>query len=239
MSNINYKATPEPQYRGPDVTHHDGPDEPEIYAGIVVHEPVTDITADQVNEAIEHTIIEDKGLLIDNGTGEIMGMVGAPPTFFVDTPEAAGWVLRKMMEEEGALADIRAQQSAIMANLDKMAGERVRRLGWLHWRYDHELADFAKNELARTNSKTKTWRCAWGLVSFRLTKGTNKIIDMKSAVIWAKRHVPTAIKTAESVSVTDLLPHLEEFDPKDRPEWLESTPGGEKVTVETGVTGAK
>lgn len=170
---------------------------------------------------------------INRMTGEIVALVEQPPRFEVDSESAAKWVLQKLMSEEASLMAVRLQQAAINKNLDTEARSHEQRIAYFHRRFDASLREFA--ERALEGKKTRTWRCAWGTVSFRKTSGTNKIIDLKAAVDWARRHVPTAIKTTESVSVTDLLPHLEEFAPEDRPAWLQSTPGGDSMTISTGL----
>jgi hypothetical protein len=43
---------------------------------------------------------------------------------------------------------------------------------------------------------------------------------------------PGIVKVVESVTVTDVLPRL---DDGETPVWLETTPAGERVTVKTGV----
>lgn len=190
-------------------------------------------------EAIAHHVIEVEGMLIDDVTGEVIGLaiemahdLSEPQRFYIDSRNAAEWVMQRMFDEDAKLKSVNDQRAVINARLDKMANERSRRLEWIHRRFDAELADFAAQDLADTNSRLKTWRCAWGEVAFRVNKGTNKITDMLAAVAWALRVEPKIVKITQSVNVTDVLPLLDDGEKAD---WLQRTPGGEHATVKTGM----
>jgi len=180
-------------------------------------------------EPEERTVIEENGLLIVLETGEIIGTVH-PHEFHVDSLEAAEWVLERVAGREGNILALKARKQAVVANFDAMIADEERKLAGLHWRFDGELFAWAGSVIE--GQKVRSLKTAFGVIGFRATKGTHKILDQIAAVAWAKRVEPSIVKVVESVNVTDVLPLL---DDGESPEWIETTPGGDRGYVTTHV----
>jgi phage host-nuclease inhibitor protein Gam len=197
------------------------------------------------------------GYLVD-AAGEIIGLAnpeGRPNPFVIDDASKADWALEKMAREDAAVLAVEARRAALNANLDAEAKVHKARRKYLSWRFDGELTSFARKILE--GGKSKTCRFTFGRVAFRAGSTSNAITDMARAVTIAKEWAPRAVKTVESVNVTDLLKlreglerQLDNAPAKSRPDLdrdvlvtalndldavIESKTTGEKVKVTTGV----
>jgi hypothetical protein len=150
-----------------------------------------------IADAIEEqpAAIEVDGYLYDTETGELLGPA-LKQGFVVDSNEAADWVLGKMVEKQARLAA-----------LQKAVERETKQLESLHKRFDEELEHFAKQKLE--GLKERSLHLSFGALSFRASKGTNKITDMDAAVCWADEHRPEIVKVSRSVGVSDLLVEAE------------------------------
>jgi phage host-nuclease inhibitor protein Gam len=197
------------------------------------------------------------GYLVD-AAGEIIGLAdpeGRPNPFVIDDASKADWALEKMAREDAAVLAVEARRAAVNANLDAEAKVHQARRKYLSWRFDGELTSVARKILE--GGKSKTCRFTFGQVAFRMGSTSNAITDMSRAVTIAKEWAPQAVKTVESVNVTDLLKLRAGFErelahppAKSRPDLdrdliaaalndldavIESTTTGEKVKITTGV----
>ncbi|MDQ3224469.1 MAG: hypothetical protein M3Q75_13500 [Gemmatimonadota bacterium] len=199
--------------------------------------------------------VDEEGFIIDE-QGEVLGMYRKPP-FQPDTPEGCDWVLSKMAEQDGHIMAIRCRRMILNQNLDQQERDRQKKSDWYLVRFGPDLERVAREQLAGKKSKTLT--LDHGRISFRQSKGTNRITDMDKAVKWADWHAEQIITVKKSVTATDLAaevtrhlevvdreaelyPHESEADPaKEREEvaaFLESSGPRESVTITTGIVEA-
>ena len=176
--------------------------------------------------------IEVDGYLIDPETGEVVGHVDG--AFQVDDLGSAEWVMEKMLTEDIEIAALEKRLEVIAANLDSMKKDRERRRKWLEYRFGDELEDFARQNLPE---KGKTWKCAYGRVSFRTTNARVGVNDETLAINFLRPIAPDAIKTTEKVLVSALPEHIKQkaLDGGLKKWGFEVVPGGESVTIKTGV----
>lgn len=187
--------------------------------------------------AVPITTIEQDGFLIDPETGEIVGVVTPKAEFQIDSSEAAEWVLEKWQGLEADLAAIDAREKAILENMGAMKRNVQQRIKSLEFRFKDELAHYASQNLPKGK---KTWSCPYGQVSFRTTGPKLGVANNELAIGWAKFECPAAVKVTESFLVS-MVPdeQKEKFlaSPTDAAVCgFDVIPGGESVTVKTGVS---
>jgi hypothetical protein len=193
---------------------------------------------DETLPAERRTEVDEDGYLYDLDTGEVLDFVGKLP-FRPDTRESADWVLSKMADAEGRIVAVNARRRALLANLERQEKEAAARLEWLHRRFDAELAEFTRKDLA--GKKAKTLVLDHGRIGFRTSKGTNRITDMPRAVAWMRAEgYAHAVKVVESVNVSDVLNAVttHAFDEGVEPDtgaFLERSGARETVTIAPGV----
>ena len=175
------------------------------------------------------TAVDADGWLYDVDTGEVLGIPDLPEDFALDCNQAADAALEIRARIEARLAALRMRKKALIENIERLEADQRRRLSWWEWQFSHGLVEFARTMLGRG----KTAKFFHGSVSFRATRGTNKIIDMDRAVTWMRDVDPERIHVVESVLVSDVLATRREGDVLP---WLESTGPGESVTISTGIT---
>lgn len=114
------------------------------------------------------------------------------PDFEINSPETAEWFFKKRLKIE---ADIHALKNnadyvealAIVANTNKMIKKHSNRLNWLDLRFGHEIATFAKGELAKLGKRAvKTYSTIYGAISFRAAKEKFDIKNQISALEYLK-----------------------------------------------------
>ena len=113
--------------------------------------------------------------------------------FEIRSREAADWVLKLRMEEEAALLALEAKKSALLANLEGQAVHHRNRLKGLAWRFDNDLAEFARQELAARHGAGKTLKLTFGSIAFRQTKGSAEVTDPAAALDYVREWAPERI----------------------------------------------
>ena len=108
------------------------------------------------------------GIIYDADTGELIG-IADKPKFKIDSESAAHWVQQRFLDEEIILASVDREPEvlrarAILANAEKMKAGAKNRLAGLHFRFDTELAEFAKPLMPRGS---RTWTTLFGTVSLK------------------------------------------------------------------------
>jgi hypothetical protein len=155
-----------------------------------------------------NTIIQD-GYILDAETGEVLGYVKIKEQFAVNDDKSCKWVLRQMLEAEADVEAIDRTPAVItarkiIANAEALKKARAGRLAWWHWRFDAELGQYAKDELDRQKSTSKTFQTLFGKISRRLVGGNLTITNKVDVLAWAKRSCPEAIKTTEEVQISKI-----------------------------------
>lgn len=149
-------------------------------------------------------VIDDQGEEVgvkDPKTGAIAFFRDEPATetgpdrerFEVLTEDAANWVLKLIMAEESELLAIEARRAAILANLDGQSVEHANRLRSLHWRFDNDLAAWARRRLAEARGAAKTVKLMFGKLSFRQSKGSAEVVDPSAALAFVREWAPEKI----------------------------------------------
>ena len=182
--------------------------------------------------SLEVEPVEVDGYLINPETGEVVGHVDG--AFRVDDTGSAEWVLEKMLVEDTELEALIIRMDIIEANLHSMKMDRQRRRAWLEMRFGSELIEFARENLPK---KAKTWKCPFGKVSFRTVGDKVKVNDEERAVNFLRDIEPEAIKTTEKVMVSRLSDKTKAKVAAGelKPWGFEYVPGGESVTIKTGI----
>jgi phage host-nuclease inhibitor protein Gam len=163
--------------------------------------------------------------------GEIVGLADRDETFHVTDLSSAEWVLDKMAGHEAQIAALSMRLAAIQHNITTLVKQQNARRAFLEYRYGQELKAFARQNL---KGKSKTWRCAYGLVAFRKTQPGVVVWDEAAAIAWAKEHCPDAVKVKESFLVS-VAKDAVFADPQRAQHGLEVTEAGENVKISTGV----
>jgi phage host-nuclease inhibitor protein Gam len=147
------------------------------------------------------------GELWDEETGEYAG----PASGWIsgdETPEdLALLVMRKRMDIEANILAEKAKMDAVVENFRKMIGKHQARLEWLEHQYNAQLQDYAMSQLPRKADgtlKAKTWTCPFGTVAFRTVAPKVAVEAEETALEWARKNCPAAIKLKESILVSQL-----------------------------------
>jgi hypothetical protein len=155
----------------------------------------------------EVAVVIIDGCRYDAETGEFLGPVDEK--FRVDSIQAAEWVLQRMLEAEAAAlaveqTDAVIQARAIIANAEQLKAQHMRRAEGLRYRFEAELAEFARQQLA--GQKSRTWKTLYGSVALRRVAGGLRVEDPEAAVAWAKKELPAAVKVVESFQISAVSP---------------------------------
>ena len=147
------------------------------------------------------------GELWDEETGEYAG----PASGWIkgdESPEdLALLVMRKRMDIEASIEAEKAKLDTITNNIVKMIGKHTARLEWLEHQYNAQLAEYAMSQLPRKADGTlrsKTWTCPYGTVGFRTIAPKVAVEAEETALEWARKNCPSAIKLKESILVSQL-----------------------------------
>ena len=147
------------------------------------------------------------GELWDEETGEYAG----PASGWIkgnESPEdLALLVMRKRMDIEASIQGEKDKLNAITNNVSKMLGKHVARLEWLEAQYNAQLQEYAMSQLPRKADGTlkgKTWTCPYGTVGFRTIAPKVAVEAEDTALAWARKNCPAAIKIKESILVSQL-----------------------------------
>lgn len=207
-------------------------------------EQVSMLTAEDLAETEaqmeRRTYVDADGCVVDADTGEVIGHTDVSDDvkmpFRVDSQEAAEWALELRSRIEGRALGIAARRTALLKNIEKELRAEERKLSWWEWRFGSQLTDFAKANLPR---KGKTWRCAWGSVAFRATKGTTQIADEEAALAFVETWTPGLVQMRRWVTATAcraaLLRAEAQCGETIETPFLRTTEAGENVTISTGV----
>ena len=147
------------------------------------------------------------GELWDEETGEYAG----PASGWIkgdESPEdLALLVMRKRMDIEASIEAEKSKLDTITNNIVKMIARHTARLEWLEHQYNAQLQDYAMSQLPRKADGTlrsKTWTCPYGTVGFRTIAPKVAVEAEETALEWARKNCPSAIKLKESILVSQL-----------------------------------
>lgn len=189
--------------------------------------------------AVQEQIIVIDGLLVDEETGEILGVAGRPE-FRVTDRASAEWVMERLLNAEAAIEAIDKTAAviharAILANAETMQKDHRRKLEWFHARFDTELGEWAKGELE--GAKTRTVKTLYGSISLRTIQGRIALKSgeeaLAAAMEFAQRVAPQAIR--KELLISAIPSDVKEQAVTLCPKAFERIPERESVTVKTGV----
>lgn len=147
------------------------------------------------------------GELYDEETGEYAGPMSGWINGDESPEDLALLVMRKRMDIEATLQAEKAKMDAIVENTRKMVARHQARLDWLEARYNAQLQEYAMSQLPRKADGTlkgKTWTCPYGTVGFRTVAPRVAVEAEDTALAWARKNCPAAIKIKESILVSQL-----------------------------------
>lgn len=127
-----------------------------------------------------------KAFYIDDGT---FAYDTERPKFKVEDEASANWLMEKLLAMDGDLVGLAAQKAALVKNVDSMIADVTRAREGMEYRYGPELHEFAKanlptNKSGRTTSKT--WKCAFGRVSFKDKPPNLSVVNADAALTFAR-----------------------------------------------------
>lgn len=176
------------------------------------------------------------GFRWDAETGECLG--SSSPRWVPETVEDVERIGRTMADIDADIAAIEARRTALNANLDAMAAYARRRRESLEYLYGPAIQKVARENLPKGS---KTWRCPWLSVAFRATPARLAVDDHEKAVAWASGMAPEAVVTKTEFKVSLLSKEMKsaimESEDGGKAAGLSVVPGGESVTIQTGVRG--
>lgn len=201
--------------------------------------------------------IDDDGWVVDE-RGEVLGLpdegefvdlapdpqTGEPrrgwrpiveQCFAIRSDADAEAVLERLAREEAAAEAVQTRRAAMLERFDRLESIHRNRADYIRRRFGAQLAEHARGRLA--GGKRKTYTLANGSIAFRKTQGSASIVDMAKAVEWARSSRPELIRVKEDVLVSEARKAVEEDVALGLldfvPSWIEITPPGESVRVET------
>jgi phage host-nuclease inhibitor protein Gam len=114
----------------------------------------------------------------------------------IDSEDMANWYLRK-------LANLAAERERINANAKAMLAAIKRDEESLTAHFGPQLEQWAKEELIRRRSKTKTLPLFQGVISFKIVRSTLSVRDTEAALVHARTFYPELIETVQRLKTED------------------------------------
>lgn len=146
-------------------------------------------------------LIRENGWVIDQNTGEVVGVYGWLEKGVVETEQDL-WILqKKMLDVDSLVIGERAQLRRIQEMCEKRIKTLESRRSWMELKYGVSATLVARELLPRNK---KTYTSPYGEITFRSSKTKIKFTNQEAAVAWAKTYQPEAIKVSESVLVSKL-----------------------------------
>ena len=166
---------------------------------------------DEAEEAVAKTDHEPLIELIDGEyvnmeTGEIVGLElpeFAKEQFSIDSEEKMEWFFKKLFDIDSKEEMYNRKIESIIANYKKILTGIQKSRQNLEARFGAEVIEFAK--AAIDGGKSKTWKCAYGSVSFRMSPKSCEILPEDESnpndAVYAyfERNYPEAVKIKKSI----------------------------------------
>jgi len=158
----------------------------------------------------ENTIIQD-GFIVDQETGEVLGLAEMPkPDFAVTDEESFNWVMKRILTAEADIQAVKTNSEviaarAIVANADAIEKQARKKLEWLHTRFTPEIGEYAKQFIT---DKCKTFKTVLGSVSFRKVPSKYIVTNEENAIALAEKMCPDAVKVKKSFLISQATPEF-------------------------------
>jgi len=195
-----------------------------------------------VDELTNSAVVSVNGLLVDELTGEILGVA---PGAGVDTArgslfrvrdrDTAEWVLERLFEAESEILALDRRLETYTRNIEAMKAEHERRASWLRERFGDELREWAGSELA--GQKKRTVRTPYGSLSFRKLAARVVVKDEAAAIEWAKANQSNAVKVTEKFLISAVPSERMQLwqNGGPRPPCFDVEPERDHFTIDTGI----
>jgi hypothetical protein len=133
---------------------------------------------------------------------EVSHMV--PPVFQVDSPEAANWLVRKVVEAREYRRRVNVWAEAEASRAEKEEAHLMRLFG-------NQLEQWVAHELLLLGRKRRSLDLPAGRVGFRTTPMSLSVMEEPSVIAWAKLNCPAAVvtSTVERLLKTPLTEYLQ------------------------------
>lgn len=142
--------------------------------------------------------------------------------FHVRDEQSASWVVRKIIEE-------RAHRQRVVAWSEAETRRSERREQFLMHRFGAELAEWARQQLAKQFGKQRSIHLPAGRIGFRVEPTRIVVADQPQLIKWCRQHLPSAVKVVESVRKVELKQHIKNTG--ECPDGAELAGGGEKFFI--------
>jgi phage host-nuclease inhibitor protein Gam len=127
--------------------------------------------------------------------------LAVPEPFCVHDAASANWVLRKIAEARQYAYRVKQWAAAELRR-----AQRQEQFFVMH--YGQQLEDWARQQIAQQHDRRRSVSLPAGNIGFRLEPMRLSVVDEQRLLAWARQHVPSAIRTMETIRKTALTEHL-------------------------------
>lgn len=169
-------------------------------------------------------------LLIDENTGEILGLAPRRERFSVHDRDSAEWVVGKILDARLQAEAVKRRLAVLKENLESQIRDAEREADWFEYRFSSELETWARSQLGRS----RTVKLDHGRLSFRRKEGRFKVDDPAKAIAWAKASGwSDAVKVEETLLISKVP--TDKLDAKEPPAGFAYEPESESFAVKVDV----
>jgi hypothetical protein len=134
---------------------------------------------------------------------QVAAALAVPERFEVRDRDAAEWLVRKLIEAEAHIKQVRQQ-----ADRELRRTERER--DFLLMRYGPQLERWTRLQVDQTQGRRKSVLLLSGTVGFRRIPAKLVVDDAMKAIAWARQHCLQAVVVTEKLNKTSLAEHVHE-----------------------------
>lgn len=134
-----------------------------------------------------------------NSTEAIDVMV--PTAFCVHDANSANWVIRRIVESRQYAARVKN-----WADRERRRAERQEQFFLNH--YGQQLEDWARQQMAQQQDRRRGVSLPAGTIGFRTVPPRLTVLDERQLLNWCRTHLPSAVKTVESVLKLTVADHV-------------------------------
>jgi phage host-nuclease inhibitor protein Gam len=121
--------------------------------------------------------------------------------FAVRDAESANWVIRKIGDSRLYALRVKAWAAAELRRAERQEQ-------FFMMRYGKQLEDWARQQIEQQHDCRRSVSLPAGNVGFRAEPTRLSVVDEAKLLAWAKRHLPSALRTIETIAKTTLTDHL-------------------------------
>lgn len=147
--------------------------------------------------------------------------LAVPEAFAVRDPESANWVVKKIVESRLCALRVKAWAAAELRRAERQEQ-------FFLMRYGKQLEEWARQQIAGQHGRRNVSLPA-GNIGFHMEQTRLSVVDEAKLLSWAKQHLPSAIRTVETIQKTTLTDHLKATG--ECPEGAEIIGGAERFYI--------